>query len=139
MSPAQIPSVQPPFPFEAYSHVLGPIAAEDGGGYQFSMPDFPGLLADGDTEMEAIADGREAFLAVVSALVDQELPIPAPQFKIQDFAPVAASGRLLTRVPKSMHRQLAARAKTEGVSLNTLVLTLIAEGLGRRSAVDISP
>lgn len=74
MSLRQTPSALPPFPFEAYSHVLGPISAEDGGGYQFSMPDFPGLLADGRTEIEAIADGREAFLAVVSALVDQGHP-----------------------------------------------------------------
>jgi len=33
-----------------------------------------------------------------------------------------------------MHLQLTARAKTEGVSLNSLVLAFIAEGLGRRHA-----
>jgi antitoxin HicB len=33
-----------------------------------------------------------------------------------------------------MHMQLTARAKTEGVSLNSLVLAFIAEGLGRRNA-----
>ncbi|MDR0380351.1 MAG: toxin-antitoxin system HicB family antitoxin, partial [Candidatus Accumulibacter sp.] len=32
----------------------------------------------------------------------------------------------------SIHAKLATRARSEGVSLNTLVLTLIAEGLGRR-------
>jgi antitoxin HicB len=36
------------------------------------------------------------------------------------------------RVPKSLHRRLAERAKAEGVSLNTLAITLLAEGLGRR-------
>jgi antitoxin HicB len=35
------------------------------------------------------------------------------------------------RVPKSLHRRLAERAKTEGVSLNTLAVTLLAEGLGQ--------
>jgi antitoxin HicB len=39
----------------------------------------------------------------------------------------------VARVPKSIHAQLAVRAKAEGVSLNTLVLTFIAEGLGRRA------
>jgi predicted RNase H-like HicB family nuclease len=34
------------------------------------MPDIPGVMADGATEMEAIADGREAFIATVSAMVD---------------------------------------------------------------------
>ena len=49
--------------------------------------------------------------------------------------PASASGKVLARLPRSMHMQLAARAKTEGVSLNSLVLAFIAEGLGRRSAV----
>jgi antitoxin HicB len=43
-----------------------------------------------------------------------------------------ASGKFVARVPKTIHAQLAARAKAEGVSLNTLVLAFIAEGLGRR-------
>jgi predicted HicB family RNase H-like nuclease len=33
-----------------------------------------------------------------------------------------------------MHSRLVARAEREGVSLNTLVTALIAEGLGRRKA-----
>jgi antitoxin HicB len=38
------------------------------------------------------------------------------------------------RAPKSLHRRLAARAKREGVSLNTPAVTLLAEGLGQRAA-----
>ncbi len=34
-----------------------------------------------------------------------------------------------------MHLQLTAGAKTKGVSLNSLVLAFIAEGVGRRGAV----
>lgn len=38
----------PPHAFEAYSHVVSPLAAEDGGGFVFFiMPELPGLLADG--------------------------------------------------------------------------------------------
>lgn len=33
---------------------------------------------------------------------------------------------------KTVHAQLATRVKAEGVSLNTLVLTFIAQGLGRK-------
>ncbi|WP_269470959.1 toxin-antitoxin system HicB family antitoxin [Sulfuritortus calidifontis] len=46
----------------------------------------------------------------------------------------AASGRFVTRLPKSVHAKLAERAKAEGVSLNALVLAFIAEGLGRKDA-----
>jgi antitoxin HicB len=40
-----------------------------------------------------------------------------------------ASGRFVARVPKTVHALLATRAKAEGASLNSLVLTSIAQGL----------
>ena len=46
-----------------------------------------------------------------------------------------ASGKFVARAPKTIHAQLAMRAKSEGVSLNTLVLAFVAEGLGRREHV----
>jgi antitoxin HicB len=128
-----ITKVKPTFPFEAYSHIVSPIAAADGGGFMFTMPDIPGVMADGATEMQAIADGREAFIATVSAMADMEQEVPVPAFNAEDFTPASASGKVLARLPRSMHPQLTARAKTEGVSLNSLVLAFIAEGLGRHS------
>ena len=134
MTVKTIAKMKPPFPFEAYSYFVCPLDAADGGGFMFSMPDIPGVLADGATELEAIADGKEAFIATVSAMVDMGQEIPSPAFNAQDFSPASASGKVLARLPRSMHLQLTARAKTEGVSLNSLVLAFIAEGLGRRGA-----
>ena len=127
-----IPEAVPPYPFEAYSYVIGPIAAVDGGGFLFTMPDFSGLMADGATVEEAVAQGRDAFVSVVSALVDMGREVPAPALRADDFAPASASGKFVARIPKTLHTQLTTRAKVEGVSLNTLVLTFIAEGMGRR-------
>jgi antitoxin HicB len=135
MTVQTIAKVQPAFPFEAYSHVVSPIDAADGGGFMLTMPDIPGVMADGATELETIADGREAFMATVSALMDMGQEVPAPSFNMDDFTPASASGKVLARLPRSMHLQLSARAKTEGVSLNALVLAFIAEGLGRRNSV----
>jgi predicted RNase H-like HicB family nuclease len=136
MTVKTIAKVKPAFPFEAYSHVVSPISAADGGGFMFTMPDIPGVIADGTTEPEAIADGREAFISNVSALVDMGQEVPKPAFNAADFTPASASGKVLARLPRSMHLQLTARAKTEGVSLNSLVLAYIAEGLGRRITAD---
>ena len=129
----RIARTNPPFPFEAYSHLVSPIGKADGGGFLFTMPDIPGVLADGETELAAIADGREAFLATVSAMVEMGREVPMPAFSVADFMPASASGKVLARLPRSMHVQLTARAKAEGVSLNSLVLAMIAEGLGKRS------
>jgi len=121
-----------PWPFEAYAHIISRLSDEDGGGYLITFPDLPGCMADGETEVEAVKNGRDAFAATVSALADMERDIPAPSFVADDMTSLEASGKFLTRVPKSIHARLGARAKAEKVSLNTLVLTFIAEGLSRR-------
>jgi antitoxin HicB len=127
-----IPRVVPPWPFEAYAHIISPLSAEEGGGCLITFPDLPGCVSDGETEAEAVENGRDAFIAVVSALADMGRDIPAPSFSPDDATVPGASGKFVARVPKSIHAKLTTRAKVEGVSLNTLVLTLIAEGLGRR-------
>lgn len=133
-----VPSVSPAHPFEAYSHVVSPLNAEEGGGFVFTIPDLPGLLADANTADEAVADGREAFQSVVSAWADMGRELPAPTLKAAVFAPANASGRFVSRVPRSLHLRLTARAtaEAEGVSLNALVMALIAEGLGRHDEAD---
>jgi antitoxin HicB len=129
-----IPRIVPPWPFEAYAHIISRLSEEDGRGYLVTFPDLPGCMADGETEAEAVQNGRKAFIAVVSALADMGRDIPAPSFSPEYAAAPGASGKFVARVPKSIHAKLTTRAKAEGVSLNTLVLTLIAEGLGRRES-----
>lgn len=41
--------VKPTFPFDAYSHVVSPIHMAGGGGLLFTIPDIPGVVADGAT------------------------------------------------------------------------------------------
>lgn len=128
----KIAKVIPPYPFETYAHIVSPLSAEDGGGYLITFPDLPGCMSDGETEAEAVANGRDAFESWVSARVDTGKPIPEPAYHPEPLS--TASGRFVTRLPKSIHSKLAERAKAEGVSLNTLVLAFIAEGLGRKDA-----
>ncbi len=109
------------YPFE-----IRPLSEAEGGGFLISYPDFSECISDGETVEEAIANGHDALAATIAALEAKGLPVPAPN------SGGVASGKFVARVPKSIHAQLAIRAKAEGVSLNTLVLTLLAEGLGRR-------
>ncbi len=97
----------------------------EGGGFLIVFPDLPGCMADGVTIEEAVANGRDAVKSWI---------LTAREFG--DAVPVPGSGgepgKFVQRLPKSLHAKLAARAKQEGVSLNSLVLAFIAEGLGRR-------
>ena len=40
------------------------------------------------------------------------------------------SGKFIVRVPIELHAALASEAERQGVSLNTLVITLLAGGIG---------
>jgi antitoxin HicB len=109
------------YPFE-----IRPLTAEEGGGFLISYPDFSECLSDGQTVDEVLKNGRDALKATIAALKANDLPVPAPN------GGGIASGKFVARVPKTVHAQLTTRAKSEGVSLNTLVLTFIAQGLGRK-------
>ena len=111
------------YPFE-----IRPLTAREGGGFLVSYPDFSECISDGETVEEAIANGREALAGMIETLEALGRPVPAPN------SGGVASGKFIARVPKTIHAQLTTRAKAEGVSLNTLVLSFLAEGLGRRQS-----
>jgi antitoxin HicB len=132
MNVKKVKAIDPHYRFEEYMHEITPLAKEEGGGFLITFPDLPGCMSDGETIEEAIANGRDAFLAWISAVADMGKPIPNPASKPVEL--IEASGKFVARLPKTMHARLVARARQEGVSLNTLVLTLIAEGLGHKES-----
>ena len=105
---------------------IRPLSAEDGGGWLATFPDLPGCMGDGATPEEAIADGYSAAQAWLQVAEESGDPIPEP-------GTGGESGRCVARVPKSLHTRLAARAAQEGVSMNTLLVSIIAEGIGART------
>jgi len=109
------------YPFE-----VRPLSEEEGGGFLISYPDFSDCISDGETVEEALTNGKDALKSTIATLKAKDLPVPSPN------GGGVASGKFVARVPKTVHARLSSRAKTEGVSLNALVLTFIAEGLGRK-------
>ena len=107
------------YPFE-----IKPLSHEDGGGFFISYPDFAECISYGETVGQAIANGADALKATIAALKVNKHPVPQPG------SGGVASGKFVARVPKTVNAQLTMRAKSEGVSLNALVLTFIAQGLG---------
>lgn len=111
------------YPFE-----IQPLSEEDGGGYLISFPDFSECISDGDTPEEAINNGMDALAETIAALESMGLTVPEPGSG-GDY-----SGKFIQRVPKSLHARLAARAKQEGISMNSLVISFLSESLGKREA-----
>ena len=110
--------------FEQYPFEIQPLSVEDGGGYLITFPDLPGCMSDGETVEETMANGRDAFEAWMAASEEAGLAVPGP-------GEGGESGRFVARVPKSLHARLQARAKAEGVSMNTLLVALLSESVQR--------
>lgn len=107
------------YPFE-----IRPLSQEEGVGYLISFTDFSECISDGETIEEAIQNGLDALAETVAALEELGHPVPEPA------SSGSYSGKFIQRVPKSLHARLALRAKQEGVSMNTLVTSFLAESLG---------
>lgn len=106
-----------------YPVVIRQLSDSEGGGYLAEFPDLPGCLADGETPEEALAESRAALASYLASLEKHGDSFPSP-----------APGVWRQRAPKTLHRRLQQQADREGVSLNTLVVSILAEGLGRRAS-----
>ena len=111
--------------FDDYPFELRPLTKAEGGGWLITWPDLAGCMSDGETPEEAIENGKDAFAAWSSVRTrDLKKAMPKP-------AAAAKPARFVLRAPRSLHARLVERAKEEGVSLNTLVTSFIAESLGK--------
>jgi antitoxin HicB len=98
--------------------------------------EFPHLSAFGATPEEAWQELDEALEGAIDVHRDEGWPLPAP---IAPPEPVGLpSGKFVVRLPKTLHAALAQRAKREGVSLNALVVTLLAAGASTRTPDDVA-
>ena len=109
-----------------YPIILRSLSEEDGGGFLAEVPDLPGCMADGSTEDEAIAEVHDAMKSWLKTAEEAGDPIPKASISNN------YSGQWSMRAPKHLHAALALQAKEEGVSLNMLAVSLLAEGLGKK-------
>jgi antitoxin HicB len=92
---------------------------EDGPVWVAQVDELPGCEARGRTEEEALAEVRTAMASWVADAVASGRQVPAPR------AAVTHSGRLLVRMPPSLHSHLARLSDREKVSLNTLIVGIL--------------
>jgi predicted RNase H-like HicB family nuclease len=99
--------------------------SEEDGGFVALAPDLPGCSAFGKTQGEALDELEDAILGWIEAAQAAGNPIPKPSRKPE---PEYYSGKLVLRIPRSLHATLASAAKDDGVSLNQHLLHLLAAG-----------
>lgn len=101
-----------------YERVLIPEAE---GGYSAYISEFEGCIAEGETPEEALKNLEATAIGWIEAEIEASRDIPSA------WNDQVYSGKLLLRLPKSLHRQLAREAEKEGISLNQYVIYKLAQ------------
>lgn len=101
--------------------------AIDSEGWVATVRELPGCLAQGETQADALANLREAMESWIEAMLDLGRGIPPPAVES------TSNGRILLRIPASLHERLVWEANREGVSLNQYLLGVAAGAVGWRA------
>jgi predicted RNase H-like HicB family nuclease len=104
------------------------VRTDDGGrrAWLAEIDELPGCSAHAATAEEAVTRLQEAMEAWIGAALEGGRDVPLPR------AQAGHSGRLLVRMPQTLHGELARVAEHEGVSLNQLIVGILASATGWR-------
>ncbi len=101
-----------PYPVKLYFE-------EEDGLFVAEFLDLPGCHAYGETVEEAYKNAQEAKKEWLKVSLEQGFPIPEPS------KPEEHSGRILVRMPNTLHTMLVDKAKMSGTSLNQYIVHLL--------------
>jgi len=93
------------------------------GGFVAEIEDLPGCMTQAESLDELFAAIQDAQRAWIEAAYETGQDIPLPR-ELDEY-----KGKILVRVPRSLHRDLAHAAKRDGVSLNQYITSLLAAGV----------
>jgi predicted HicB family RNase H-like nuclease len=101
---------------------------EQGGYYVAGYTELPDLTMTGDTPEEAVrellAEKPEWFETCLKLGIEIPMPIEPQKY----------SGKIVVRMPPTMHESLSHIAEMEGVSLNQYMVGALAKSIGMREA-----
>ena len=115
-----------PHPDDEYPIVLARAANGDGPGWVATVEELPGCQAHGPTPESAAAgmgDAVERWVREARA-AGREVPPPG--------AAAAHSGKLLVRMPRSLHAELVRASEREGTSLNAYIVAALSASVAWR-------
>jgi RNA polymerase sigma-B factor len=102
------------------------LVQEPEGGWTARVEELAGCVARGATRVEAVVRIEEAMRKWVADALAQGRVVPKPR------AEASHSGRLLVRMPQSLHADLSRAAEREEVSLNQFITGVLASAIGWR-------
>jgi len=116
-------SKQPKYPKQVFW-------SDEDEGYIAIAPDLPGSSAFGESEAEALRELDDVIAGWIAAAKAIGNAVPPPSTPSKQH-----SGKLLVRMPRTLHRDLAEEASREGVSLNQYVVFVLSKRVSERSVL----
>jgi antitoxin HicB len=115
---------------DTYPIVIAPASNGDGPGWIASVAELPGCEAHGSTPEDAAAGMSDAVARWVreARAAGREVPPPG--------AAAAHSGKLLVRMPRSLHAELVRASEREGTSLNAYIVAALSASVAWRRPGD---
>lgn len=98
-------------------------SGEADGGWSAQVEELPGCVAHGATPQEAAAGAEAAIRDWIAEAEAHGREIPKPR------SATSHSGRLLVRMPQSLHAELARAAEREEISLNQFITSSLASAV----------
>jgi antitoxin HicB len=98
----------------------------NGAGWRAGVEELPGCSSHGSTPDEAVNGIRQAMAAWITGALQEGRDVPEPK-PVEEH-----SGRLLLRMPRTLHADLTRLAEREGVSLNQFITDALASVVGWR-------
>src|SRR5215217_2233650 len=96
---------------------------EKGKPWTASVEELPGCTSRGSTSEEALSGIREAMTSWITVALQEGREIPEPK------SATSHSGRLLLRMPRTLHADLTRASEREGVSLNQFITDALASAV----------
>lgn len=87
--------------------------------YLVHYPELPGCMTQVQRLEDVPAIAREILTGWLEIALEGGFPIPLPKER------PAYGGKVLVRMPRSLHRRLAEQAQREGVSLNQYIVSIL--------------
>ena len=107
-----------------YARIILP---ESDGSYRGEVMEFSGCIATGDTAAEALLALEDAAESWIMAALENKQALPRPVECDGEF-----SGKLMVRLPKSLHKKATRISQRDGVSLNQFIMASVAVAVGER-------
>lgn len=105
--------------------------------FEARVREFPDVTSYGETAQEAYEFALDAIETLAATADAKGKTVPPPQQESE-----TASGRVTLRLPKSIHARAIQHAESEGISLNTYLVSVISQASSfssAYSAAGVSP